>query len=182
MQNKPEKYLHAGFFVRLAAFLLDSVIVGATLLVVKIPFWIVSLDNPDNILVRNFIFDYSIVDIIIYLLSASYFIILTYKTGATIGKRMLHLRVVSVEDRKPTLFEIVYRETVGRFLSELVANVGYIMIGIHKDKQGLHDMLSDTEVIYYHEKKTYVDLQAEENEVAEATTYTAATYSVEQEE
>ena len=30
------------------------------------------------------------------------------------------------------------------------------MAGIDKEKRGLHDMLSDTNVIYYHEKKVYV--------------------------
>ena len=92
---------------------------------------------------------------------------------------MLHLRVVSVEDRKPTLFEIVYRETVGRFLAGIMANVGYIMIGIHKEKHGLHDMLSDTEVIYYHEKKVCVDLQMQESETTDMGIYMPATYVVE---
>ena len=179
MQNKPETYLHAGFFVRLAAFLLDSIIVGAVLLIVRIPFWISGIYNPNNIFVRDIIFSYSVVDIVTYLLSVGYFVVLTYKTGATVGKKMLHLRVVSVEDRKPTLFEIVYRESIGRFLSGLIANVGYIMIGIHKEKHGLHDMLSDTEVIYFHEKKVYVNLQEQEQKVSEATDYAAARYEME---
>lgn len=175
MQNKSDNQLHAGFFVRLAAYLLDSLIVGVALLVVRIPFWISSIASPDNIVVRSLIFDYSIADIVIYVLGALYFIILTYKTGATIGKKMLHLRVVSTEDRKMSLFEVVYRETVGRFLSALVANVGYFMIGIHKDKRGLHDLLSDTEVIYYHEKKIYVDAEIHEVD-AGAKEYVAANY------
>ena len=159
MQNKPEQRLHAGFFVRLAAFLIDSLIVGAALLMVRIPLWISSIANPGNLVVRDFIFRYSVADIVVYILSVVYFIALTYKTGATLGKKVLHLKVVSVEERDPTLFEIVFRETVGRFLSTLVLNVGYIMVGLHKEKHGLHDMLSDTEVIYYHEKKIYADVE-----------------------
>ncbi len=69
-----------------------------------------------------------------------------------------------MEDRTLTLWEVIFRETVGRFLSALIANVGYIMIGIHKNKQGLHDLMSDTQVIYYHEKNVYVDAKLYEKE------------------
>ncbi len=159
MQSNGNERLNAGFFVRLAAFLLDSLIVWVALLIVRVPIWISSIANPDNIVVRDLVFSYSIADIVYYVLGVMYFIILTYKTGATIGKRVLHLKVVSTENRDLTLWEVMFRETVGRFLSALVADAGYIMIGIHKKKQGLHDLMSDTEVIYYHEKSVYVDAE-----------------------
>ena len=54
-----------------------------------------------------------------------------------------------------TFFEVVFRETVGRFLSALILSIGYIMIAVDKQKRGLHDILSDTNVVYYHEKKVY---------------------------
>lgn len=181
MQNKSDNQLCAGFFVRLAAYLLDSFIVGAALLMVRIPIWISEWISPDNIVVRDLIFSYSLADIVLYVLGVLYFIILTYKTGATVGKRMLHIRVVSAEDRKLTLFEVIYRETVGRFLSALVANVGYFMIGIHKDKRGLHDLLSDTKVIYYHEKKVYVETAIHERE-AGAKDYAPVSYAPKTEE
>ena len=100
MQNNVNERLNAGFFVRLAAFLLDSVIVGAALLVVKVPIWISAIANPENLVVRNIIFDFSISDILFYILGSLYFVVLTYKTGATIGKRVLNLKVVSVEENK----------------------------------------------------------------------------------
>lgn len=156
MQNRTDNQVNAGFFVRLAAYLIDSLIVGAALLTVRIPFWISSWGTPDNILVRDLVFKYSFADIVIYVLGVLYFILLTYKTGSTIGKKALHLKVQSVEDRNMTLFEVAFRETVGRFLSSL-AYVGYFMMAVSKSKRGLHDFLSDTEVVYYHEKKEHVD-------------------------
>lgn len=84
---------------------------------------------------------------------------------------MLHLKVRSVEERRMTFWEVVFRETVGRFLSS-VLYVGYIMIGVNKSKRGLHDFLSDTEVIYYHEEKEYVDVEfvvTEEYEMSDET-------------
>lgn len=156
MQTKPESQVYAGFFVRLAAYLIDSLIVGVALLVIRIPLWITTFGNPDHLLVRDFIFQYSIADIVLYLAGAAYFVLLTYFTGSTLGKKLLQLRVVSAENRDLTFFEVLYRETVGKFLSGLIIGIGYLMIGPDKQKKGLHDILADTRVIYYHERKVYV--------------------------
>lgn len=156
MQNNEDGQVYAGFFVRLAAYLLDWLIVGTVLLMVKFPMLIASWTVPNNFLVRDFIFEYSLKDIILYLLGVSYFIILTYFTGATLGKRAMRLRVISSEESKLTFFQVAYRETVGRFLSELIMCVGYFMIGPDSQKRGLHDQLADTRVVYYHVKEVFV--------------------------
>ncbi|MDE6567419.1 MAG: RDD family protein, partial [Lachnospiraceae bacterium] len=153
MQTKTNNQVYAGFFVRLAAYLIDLLVMGIALLAVKVPLWISSIANPNNLLVRDFIYKYSIADIVIYVLLVTYFILPTYYAGRTLGKRLLQLKVISVEDRSMTFFEVVYRETVGRFLSGILLGVGYLMIVIDKEKRGIHDLLADTKVIYYHEKK-----------------------------
>lgn len=160
MQNnipgKTNDQAYAGFFVRIAAYLIDWLIVGTALLVIRIPFWIASLSGATEFAVKDFIFSYSIYDIFLYVLKVGYFVLLTYYTGATIGKKLLQIRVVSEEDRKPTLFEILFRETIGKFLSKLILYVGYFIIGGDKYKRGLHDILSDTRVIYYHQKAVVI--------------------------
>ena len=155
MQNRPDNRIYAGFFVRLAAYIVDTVIVWAAMLIVRIPVWVTTISSPDNFLVKDFIFQYSIKDILFYIMQAAYFVLLTYFTGSTLGKKLFQIRVVSAEDRKMTFFEVTFRETVGRFLSALILSIGYIMIAIDKKKRGLHDILSDTNVVYYHEKKVY---------------------------
>lgn len=155
MQNRSDNRIYAGFFVRLAAYLIDLLIVGAAMLVVKLPVWITSIANPDNFLVRDFIFQYSIKDIVFYLMQVTYFILMTFFTGSTLGKKLFQIRVVSAEERKMTFFEVAFRETVGRFLSALILSIGYLVILVDKNKRGLHDILSDTNVVYYHERKVY---------------------------
>lgn len=108
MQNNTENQVYAGFFVRLAAYIIDWIIVGCVLLVVKFPLWIATVASPDNFIVKDFIFSYSVKDIVLYLLGVLYFILLTYFTGATLGKRAMRLRVVSSEQRKMTLFVVAY--------------------------------------------------------------------------
>lgn len=137
----------AGFFARLAAFLIDILLVGTVLLVVRLPMWVVQLASPDNWFVRDVLFRFSLYDIFLYLAAAAYFIIMTYVAGATVGKRLMNLQVVSNTDEPLTLFNIIYRETIGRYLSSLLF-LGYLMIGVTEAKRGLHDILADTQVVY----------------------------------
>ncbi len=186
MQNKTKSPVYAGFFVRLAAYLIDSILVGTALLIVRLPIWISSWIHAENLIVRDFVFQYSIADIVIYVLSVGYFILMTYFTGATLGKKLLHIKVVSAEDRKLTLLEVIFRETIGRFLSALIANVGYLMVGIHSEKCGLHDILSDTRVVYQHVKPQEVETPVTYNKVEvmqpQSYTYVPISYEVQKED
>lgn len=156
MQNhKEDSIVNGGFFVRLAAFTVDSIITGGILLFIKFIVFIASLFTEDFPLTKSILFQYSFIDIALYLLQVGYFILLTYYTGTTLGKRLFHLRVVSTDGEKLTLWNVVFRETIGRYLSSVVLYVGYIMIGVDRDKRGLHDMLSDTKVIYSCKVKVY---------------------------
>ena len=65
MQNNTENQVYAGFFVRLAAYIIDWIIVGCVLLVVKFPLWIATVASPDNFIVKDFIFSYSVKDIVL---------------------------------------------------------------------------------------------------------------------
>lgn len=156
MQNNADTRVYAGFFVRLSAYLIDWIIVGAALLLIRIPVWIASIGGITGFILKDFIFQYSVYDIVLYLLKTAYFVLMTYFTGSTLGKKLLQICVVSAEERKPTFFEIVFRESVGKFLSALVLYVGYFMIGGDKQKRGLHDILSDTYVVYNHQKTVAV--------------------------
>lgn len=176
MQSKSEERVYAGFFVRLAAYLIDSLIVGAALLVLRVPVWMVSVFRPDNLLVRDMIFQYSLMDILCAVLTAAYFILTTYMTGATLGKKLFHLCVISSEDRKPTLWELTVRETVGRFLSALILCAGYLVVGIQKEKRGLHDWLADTRVIYRHVKEKKVPVPVACREVPTMVAYSPTQY------
>ncbi len=146
--NEQEVTFYGGFFARLAAWLIDSIITGTVLLVVKLPVAFVSLFNSDFPLTKNVLFQYSIWDVFIYLAGVSYFVLMTYYTGATLGKRAFNLRVISEDESKLTFINVLYRETIGRYLSGVVMYIGYFMIGADRQKRALHDILCDTRVIY----------------------------------
>lgn len=148
LKQNNEGRLYAGFFVRLSAYIIDCIIVGIALLIIRIPKLIVYMMNPDIFFLKPFLFEFSIFDVIIYLIGLTYFILMTYYCGGTLGKKLLNLKVCKAKDEKLTLFTVIYRESIGRYLSGLILFIGYIMIAVDSKKRGLHDMLSDTLVVY----------------------------------
>jgi len=146
-QNK-EDIVYAGFFVRLSAYIIDCIIVGIALLIIRIPKFIIYMMNPGIFLVKPILFKFSIFDIVIYLLGLTYFVLMTYYCGGTLGKKLFKLKVCKSTDEKLSLFTVIYRESIGRYLSGLILFIGYIMIGIDSKKRALHDILSDTLVVY----------------------------------
>ncbi|MFG6328875.1 MAG: RDD family protein [Lachnospiraceae bacterium] len=155
MQDNTDNLVYAGFFVRLAAYLTDMAIISVVLLAVRLPVWFTRIFDAQNILVKDLVFEYSLADILFYVLTATYFVLLTYFTGSTIGKKLFNIKVICAEKRHFTFFEILFRETFGRFLSKVIIYIGYIIAGADRQKRGLHDWLSDTCVVYCHEKKVY---------------------------
>lgn len=145
----PADITYAGFWVRLGAYAIDSIIVFAGLLIIRFTMWVAASVLGDSPLAGNILFHYTLKDIVLYAAQVLYFILCTYYTGTTPGKRAMNLRVIPAENQKKlTFLNVLYRETIGRFLSGFIFGIGYIMIGIDKEKRGLHDILCDTRVVY----------------------------------
>lgn len=146
--ERKENVEYAGFWVRLAAYVIDCAVVWLGLLLVKLMISMLSLALGD-VFQTPLLFRYTLRDIILYALEMVYFILLTYETGTTVGKKLMNLRVVNADgSQKLSFVNVLYRETVGRFLCGLSIGIGYIMAGVDREKRGLHDMLCDTRVIY----------------------------------
>lgn len=137
----------AGFGPRAAAFLLDRLLLWIALCVVRVPAYIASLFGGSAFTMRAFLFQYSAPDVLCWLLSAVYFTLMTYYTGATLGKKVMRLRVESESGESLRLLDVLYRETVGRFLSGILC-IGYLLALADRDHRALHDRLCDTRVVY----------------------------------
>ena len=66
---------------------------------------------------------------------------------ATLGKQVFGLIVTSVDGERIS-FARASARWVGRIISGLIFCIGYIMIAFTEKKQGLHDMIADTLVVY----------------------------------
>ena len=158
MQNNysNQELTYAGFWVRLAAYCLDSILVFLVLLVVRLFLSGIMSLLSGTPLGGNLIFQYDLKDIVLYVFQVLYFILCTWLTGTTLGKKAMNLRVVSAENGgELKLLDVVYRETIGRFLCSLSVGIGYMVAGWDGQKRGFHDMLCDTRVIYAKRIKVY---------------------------
>ena len=136
----------AGFWPRAAAFLLDSLILAAAFLPLSIITLLVNLAT-DGILNRPLLFMFNGKAILFWLITVTYFTGLTASTGSTLGKRAMRLRVIGENGATPGFFTVLYRETVGRYLSSLLG-IGYLLAADSDRHRALHDRICDTLVVY----------------------------------
>lgn len=154
-QYENDNTIIAGFPIRAIAYLIDIAILNIVLIFVRVPVWFVRIFAYDSFLFRDILFKFSIYDIFLYILSAFYFIAMTYFEGATVGKRVMSLKVENINGQKLTLLNVIYRETIGRYLSSILF-IGYLMIIGNRNKLSLHDRLCDTHVIYDYSQLTLI--------------------------
>lgn len=134
----PEE-LMAGFWTRLVAFILDSLIAGALAKIL--------VDGTLNLIgaeiSQNF---YLPLKTLVFLL---YFTLTTLATGGqTLGKMILGLRVVRLDGSPLKKSDIFIREFVGRFIHNFsVLGLLYVITAFTKYKQNISDYFADTSVI-----------------------------------
>jgi uncharacterized RDD family membrane protein YckC len=140
-----EEMRYAGFWVRVAASIIDTII----LYMANIPIGFLSpfmIERWKTSPSYFFIIQGNIM-LFGFIISAAYEIFLIGKYGATVGKMVFHLRVVTA-DRK----QLTYLRSLGRhfakFISSIICGIGYIMIAFDKEKRGLHDYICQTRVIH----------------------------------
>ena len=137
----------AGFGPRAAAYIIDRALLFLALLGLKAPFAFAALLGAGQLTAKNFLFRFSVLDVICWLAAAAYFVLLTYFTGGTLGKKILKLCVLSTDGARLRFIDVLYRETVGRFLSGILC-IGYLMALVDKRSRALHDWICETSVVY----------------------------------
>lgn len=137
MPSVPEiKY--AGFWVRFVAYFIDSIVVGIPAGIIMAILSLAIASIVPDLLIR----------FIGTALGWTYFILMTNKYQATLGKKAVGIIVISGKNDQSSVGRIILRETVGRIVGVLTIGIGYIMAGFTERKQGLHDKIADTVVIY----------------------------------
>ena len=72
--------------------------------------------------------------------------------GATIGKRVMNIRIVRNDGKEVTQTDLFIREFIGKFISAIVFYLGYIWILVDEKNRAWHDIIADTIVIESDEK------------------------------
>ena len=138
----------AGFGPRAAAYIFDRVLLLIVLAIVRAVFGAASLFGAGQQLISGyFLFNHSFLDVLCWILASAYFVLLTWFGGATLGKQIMRLRVVRGDGEPMRFIDVLYRETVGRFLSGILC-IGYLMVLGDRQKRCFHDWLCGTCVVY----------------------------------
>jgi len=141
-QSSPNPYRYAGFWIRVAATLIDSLfLVGISFL----------LFNPLRRLMGYTEEVYSPIDVIELIVNFLYFVLLTWWTGQTLGKMLVGIRVINARNdgqrQRLSLGQVFLREVIGKLLSSIPLGLGYFWVGWNDKKRGWHDMIANTLVI-----------------------------------
>jgi len=142
---------YAGFWIRFAAAFIDSVILSVALFPVNFIFSALnerfyywgSWDYKEGAGIGLVIL-FNLIRMGVFW---AYYVIMTGRYGATLGKMLFKLKVVG-EDMGPVSYgTAALREIVGKFVSGLVCAIGYIWAGFDERKQAWHDKIAHTFVI-----------------------------------
>jgi len=141
---------HAGFGVRVVAFLIDGIVVGSLKAIILNPLAkLFDWDRSSYVWAPIFSIENIASSIIFFL----YFILMTWFFRATLGKMLMGLKVISAGDEPLNFLQVVTREWFGRYISGFLGHLLYLVVLFNPNKQGIHDMLSDTVVIYERQER-----------------------------
>jgi uncharacterized RDD family membrane protein YckC len=143
---------YAGFWMRVAAYLIDSLIISAVNTVAFLLLFVIAIADAPAAGDTSPAFSSAIYLVLLasFIFSWLYFTIPeSGSRQATIGKRALGLIVTDEEGRRIG-FGKANGRYFGKFLSALILYIGFIMVAFTGRKQGLHDLLAGTLVLRRH--------------------------------
>jgi uncharacterized RDD family membrane protein YckC len=141
---------YGGFWIRVLAYIIDRVIVGALLSPVYL-ILAMRLARALNMMSRNNTFEFvpifhfvAIIGLVAFIVQWLYEALMTSSSWqATFGKRIVNLKVTDEAGNR-----ISFERATGRFfakiLSSLILGIGYLMVAFTRRKQGLHDIVAGT--------------------------------------
>lgn len=128
---------YAGFWLRLVAILLDTILINLFFYIIQVLLAVFYVD----------ILSHPLFPLIYSLAYWLYFAGMeSSRAQATVGKRLMGLAVTDREG-KPISFLRATARYLGKYLSVLTLFVGFLMAGFTKKKQGLHDILAGCLVV-----------------------------------
>ena len=133
----------AGFWIRLLAWVIDSIVVYVITIGLAPLFGRTFGDGAEDLLLGD---SYGVLDVVNVALSLLYYTFTTGRWGQTVGKAVLGLKVVRRDDTR-----VSYWRSFARWWAYLVSafpfGLGFVAIALSSQKLGVHDWLSDTRVV-----------------------------------
>lgn len=151
---------YAGFVSRLVAYTIDIAIVVILLIIGG---WLIQTVNSFFHFNDSLSFPTALLAIItglsVILVSAGYYIFFWTLAGQTPGKLLMGLQIVNLNGDPITFWQSLLRY-IGYYLSALALYAGYWWVLIDDRRQGWHDKLAGTIVIYVWDARPGAFIQA----------------------
>lgn len=125
MEAETAPIRYAGFWRRLAAYLIDAIIIGVI-------YWILI-----SIIVGI---------VLVFVIPIVYFVGFWAWLGQTPGKAALGVKIVRLDGTTIGIGTAILR-FIGYIVSSIIVYIGFLMIAFHGRKRGLHDLIAGTLVI-----------------------------------
>lgn len=167
-QYYEEKMEYGGFWIRFVAYFIDSIIIGIPLAILAFIIFVVFfganenlmaiISDPDYVdygvteaealsILGSYLGALGVIMIINLVVWISYFAGMhSSKWQATLGKKMLGLKVADLHGNRITFWRALGRYLAMSFLSGILL-IGYIIAAFTEKKQSLHDFIASTVVI-----------------------------------
>lgn len=146
----PGLTIHAGFWRRCAALLIDGLLIGGVMAVVQaiIGLGALGVVQSGQADVATVFGAMSLLMVVAVVAQWLYFALFQSSTAqATPGKMAMGIKVVDDCGRRIG-FGRASGRFFGKFISGMVFNIGYLMAGFTERKQALHDMIAGTLVVF----------------------------------
>lgn len=141
---------YAGFVTRVVAFVIDRILIGIIMVLIagSVDFVVNAFQINQVLFFAKIPPQVSVIGgiAIYYLLSVSYDIGFWLLVGQTLGKRVMGLRIVRTNGERVKLGSALRRE-LGYVISGILF-VGFLWILFDNRRQGFHDKLAGTFVVY----------------------------------
>ena len=131
----------AGFWIRGVALVIDFVIFSLVQMsLTGLARLVADLDPEESMSVAPLVGFFTL------LFAALYTSALHAMGGQTIGKMIVGIRVVDVDDGELPPFGAAFLRFMAYFASVATFTAGYLMAGLRRDKRALHDLIAGTRV------------------------------------
>jgi uncharacterized RDD family membrane protein YckC len=133
---------YAGFWLRVVASFIDGFILNLVYVIVAfIFFWFFAKNNSS---LSNS--TQTIMSILYFFIWILYFPLMESRSGATLGKKIIGIKVLNVNGEPIGFLKSVGRN-LAKIISVLILMIGFMMAGFTKKKQGLHDIIASCVVV-----------------------------------
>jgi uncharacterized RDD family membrane protein YckC len=173
LKEKPKEFAleYAGFWIRLAASLVDFLVLIAGLYILYCVisqsfFWIFPdiqkfamslVDIANGAPVSGVTVWLTAVILLVFLIGSTiYFVASWAATGQTVGKTAMSIKIIRT-DSSPLDLRFAFIRFLGSILSVASLGIGFIIMAFDSHKQSLHDRIADTYVVKLPVKQVVYD-------------------------